>query len=109
MNNLIIDHFAIIAPNFYDICDSSLDPNVVNPRLREYYERLPIEAVYRTLYRFGFINNNKKWVKSFNQENGCIYFILSIASLIKNHPELKELMPQVLSEEAKEIWQQMIK
>ena len=107
MSNQIMDHFTINPPSFHEICDSSLDQHVVKARLREHYERTPIEAVYRTLYKYVFIKENAKWISYISEEPNEVYFVIDLGCLLKSNPGLKENLSSILNKDSAELWLKM--
>lgn len=109
MDNIIMDYFSIDTLSIWSIADSSLDRNAVDNAMKVYYARESIECIYRLLYNYGFIANDKSYVENISQRKGTIYFTLNVTKMLDENPILIEQMPKMLKDQSLEIWNSIVK
>lgn len=104
-----MDYFSVEKSSFVDVADCSLDRNVVGNALNIYSAREQIECIYRALYNYGFLAEDKSYVEFISQRKGTIYFTLNVSKMLEENPILIEQMPKLLKGESLEIWNSIVK
>ena len=99
MSKLIFEHFRIHPLKLSDICDCCMSQEEFQPLYREYTERGPTEYLFRILYQYGFLKPAMVWIKQYNKDGDIIYIQIDIELLLKEHSELKEVIPEILKNE----------
>ncbi len=107
MSKVIFDHFELTPTSFETVCDSSLNPNTVRERVAEYNERFPVEQVYRTLYNFGIIAPESKYVKLFRKFGNTVFFALDVEKLKKEHSNIFDKLSPIFKGNALEYWKNL--
>lgn len=110
MSNIIVDRFFIKEPSFADVCDSSLDPFVVNKNIKEYNDRCLKESIYRMLYNLGIIAENGAYINLYNEKDGVVYFELNFEKFLKTNPDWKEIdtLRKVFNDRQINLWYEFL-